>query len=53
MVLLPIAPLPQTRKPTSIQKSKVVLCEGIEETRFLPRLFRAVRIPVKSAACSD
>ncbi len=43
MVLLPMEPATQIGKRTSIQKSKVVLCEGIEETRFFPRLFKAVK----------
>jgi hypothetical protein len=45
MTMSLIEPSVQTGQPTSIQKLKVVLCEGIEETRFLPRLFIAVGKP--------
>lgn len=38
---LPILPILGTNKRKTIEKSKVVLCEGLEETLFFPRMFTA------------
>ena len=43
MQQLPIEPIIGHNKITSIEKSKVVLCEGLEETLFFPRLFKAAK----------
>jgi hypothetical protein len=39
---LPLLPILGYNKRISIEKSKVVLCEGLEETLFFPRMFAAV-----------
>ncbi len=39
----PIEPIIGRNRATSIEKSKVVLCEGREETLFFPRLFKAAK----------